>query len=166
MNIRLLIMDVDGVLTDGKITYTSSGEEIKSFHVRDGLGIKLAKKAGIDLAIISARFSKITELRAKELGIDIVYQGHFEKLDIYEEIKKKLDVSDDKISFIGDDLNDIPILKRVGLPATVSDAPDVVKRFAQIVTPQMGGQGAVRHLIEIILKRNNKWEEIVSTYSI
>ncbi|ADR19342.1 KdsC family phosphatase [Calditerrivibrio nitroreducens] len=166
MNIRLLIMDVDGVLTDGKITYTSSGEEIKSFHVRDGLGIKLAKKAGIELAIISARFSKITELRAKELGIDIVYQGHFEKLDIYEEIKKKLDLADDKISFIGDDLNDIPILKRVGLPATVSDAPDVVKRFAQIVTPQMGGQGAVRHLIEIILKRNNKWEEIVSTYSI
>lgn len=166
MNVRLLIMDVDGVLTDGKITYTASGEEIKSFHVRDGLGIKLAKKAGIELAIISARFSKITALRAQELGIEYVYQGHFEKLDIYEEIKNKLDIPDEKIAFIGDDLNDIPILKRVGLPATVSDAPDVVKRFAQIVTPQSGGQGAVRHLIEIILKRNGKWEEIVNAYSI
>lgn len=166
MNIKLLIMDVDGVLTDGKINYTSSGEEIKSFHVRDGLGIKIAKKYGIELAIISARYSKGTEIRAKELGIDHVYQGHFEKLDVYNELKKKLGISDENISFIGDDLNDIPILKRVALPATVADAPDVVKRFAQIVTPQTGGNGAVRHLIEIILKRNVKWEEIVNSYSI
>jgi len=164
MNIKLLIMDVDGVLTDGKIIYTSSGDEIKSFHVRDGLGIKLAKKAGIELAIISARFSKITEMRARELGIDYIFQGHFEKLDVYEDLKKKLDLSDERIAYIGDDLNDIPILKRVGLPATVADAPDIVKKYVQIVTPQSGGNGAVRHLIEIILKRNDKWEEVVSSY--
>lgn len=166
MNIKLLMMDVDGVLTDGKIIYTTAGEEIKSFHVRDGLGIKLAKKCGVHIAIISSRFSRTTEIWAKEVEIDYIFKEHTDKLTVYEDLKKRLNILDENISYIGDDLDDIPLLKRVGLPAVVADASEIVKKFAQIVTPQSGGNGAVRHLIEIILKRQNRWEEILESYTI
>jgi 3-deoxy-D-manno-octulosonate 8-phosphate phosphatase (KDO 8-P phosphatase) len=162
--IKLLILDVDGVLTDGKITYTESGEEIKSFNVKDGLGIKLLQKAGIEVAIISGRKSKVTEIRANELGIEKIFQGIADKKEIFNELINELKITKEETAFIGDDFNDVSLLKEVGYSATVLNSPNELKEIVDVVINAKGGEGAVRIFIENILKRNNQWKNIINTY--
>ncbi len=154
--IKLIICDVDGVLTDGKIILGNNGEELKAFHVRDGLGINLAQKQGIKFAIITGRISKIVEIRAKELNIIDVYQGIDDKLTVFKKIKKKYDLTESEIAYIGDDVNDIPILKKVGFAVTVADGVNEAKKYSDYITTRKGGQGAVREIIDFILTGGKK----------
>ncbi len=162
--IRWIFLDVDGVLTEGRITYDSQGREIKSFHVRDGHGIKLAQREGIHFAIITGRSSPVVEKRAKELGINEVIQGAKRKIEAYEKILQGKNLSDSEIAYVGDDLVDLPVLRRVGLSATVLDADPEVRAQVDLVLSRPGGQGAVRELIEFILKAQDKWREVTRRY--
>lgn len=163
-NIKLLILDVDGVLTDGGIILDNEGNEFKAFHVRDGHGIKMLHKAGIKVAIITGRHSKIVERRAHELGITEVYQRCHIKSVAYEHLIEKLGISDNEVAYIGDDIVDIPIFKRVALSAAVADATEETKAEAMIVTKNRGGRGAVREICDLILKSNGKWKELTDEY--
>ncbi len=163
--IKLIVLDVDGVLTDGKITYDSNGNEIKSFNVKDGLGIKMARLSGIGTVIISGRNSAVTNLRAEELKIDYVFQGVNDKVKVFTDLIRKLNISIFDTAYIGDDLNDIKLLKEVGLSAAVGDAVSEVKNIADIVLKSRGGEGAVREFIEIILKRNGQWKDIINIFT-
>ena len=156
--IKLLVTDVDGVLTDGRIILGSEGEEFKNFSVLDGTGIRLAMRAGLKIAIISARKSKVTRIRAKELGISEVWQVDGGKEKIYEKLRGKYNVTHSEIAYIGDDVFDIGIMKRVGLAIAVSNALDEVKRVAHYITSKAGGYGAVREVIDYILKSQKKRE--------
>ena len=162
--IKLLMLDVDGVLTDGKIIYSDSGEEIKAFNVRDGHGIKLLMRAGIEVAFITGRKSKVVLHRARDLGIKNVYQSVKNKLEVYEKILEVKKLKDGNVGFIGDDLVDIPVLKRVGFSAAVGDAIPEVKEVADYVANEKGGEGAVREICELLLKVQNKWGEITERY--
>lgn len=162
--IKLLILDVDGVLTDGKIVYTASGEELKHFNVKDGFGIKMLQEAGIKTAIISGRHSDVTTIRAKELGIDVVHQGISDKLFVFHEMIHEMNFQADECAYIGDDYNDLAVLKVVGYAATVPESPEEVKLAVDEVVPVQGGNGAVRYFIELILKRNGQWNDILSQY--
>jgi 3-deoxy-D-manno-octulosonate 8-phosphate phosphatase (KDO 8-P phosphatase) len=152
-NIRLLLLDVDGVLTDGRIILDNQGNELKAFHVRDGHGIKLAQKAGIIIGIITGRKSEIVNIRARELGITEVHQGAHEKIAVYDQIMKKYGLHDSEVAYMGDDVVDLAIFKRAGFAVTVADADPAVKPFTDMVTRSAGGQGAVRELINLILKK-------------
>jgi 3-deoxy-D-manno-octulosonate 8-phosphate phosphatase (KDO 8-P phosphatase) len=154
--IRLLLLDVDGVLTDGRIILDNQGNELKAFHVRDGHGIKLAQNAGIVVGIITGRNSEVVNIRARELGITEVHQGAHEKGATYETIIAKYGIKDDETAFIGDDIVDIPVFQRVGLAVTVADADPAVKPYVDMVTETAGGRGAVREVINIILKNQGK----------
>lgn len=160
----MVIMDVDGVLTDGRIVLGSGGEELKFFHVQDGLATSLAQRGGLKLAIISARISKVTSRRAEELKIKDVYQIRDGKLRAYEEIKRKYNLQDEEIAYIGDDLHDLPLLKRVGLGVAVRNGRREVKKVAHYLTRNPGGKGAVREVIDLILKLQGKWEEVTRKY--
>ncbi len=149
--LKLLMLDVDGVLTDGSIIYDSEGREIKSFHVRDGFAIKEAVRKGVIVAVISGRNSLSVEKRCKELGIDEIYQGIDDKLSVFEELKRKFNVSETECGFMGDDIPDIPLLRAVSFSAAPSDAPDCVKRIVRFVSKNPGGRGAVREFIEYLL---------------
>ena len=162
--IKLLILDVDGVLTDGKIIYNDRGEEIKAFHVRDGHGLKLLMRAGIGIALITGRKSKVVLHRARDLGIKNVYQKATNKIEVYEKILKGKKLKDENVGFVGDDLVDIPVLKRVGFSAAVGDAIPEVREVADYVASKKGGEGAVREICELLLKVQNKWEEITEKY--
>ena len=162
--IKLLILDVDGVLTDGKIIYNDRGEEIKAFNVRDGHGLKLLMRAGIGIALITGRKSKVVLHRARDLGIKNVYQGVTNKIEVYEKILKGKKLKDENVGFVGDDLVDIPVLKRVGFSAAVGDAIPEVREVADYVASKKGGEGAVREICELLLKVQNKWEEITERY--
>lgn len=162
--ITVLIMDVDGVLTDGGIIYDENGHETKRFDVKDGLGIKLGQKFGLEFVIISGRKSLVTGLRAEELGIKRVFTGVGDKLKCYEELKAELGIEDKNAAYIGDDINDVQLLNKVGFSATVSDAFDYVKDSVHYVTSRKGGRGAVREFIEEVLKRNGKWEDIKNSF--
>lgn len=155
--IKLILLDVDGVLTDGSITYgrfSENGEpvEIKTFDVHDGYGIVQAIEKGIKVGIITARNSKIVQLRAEELGITDVYQGSFNKLDAYDDITTKYKVNDNEVAYMGDDLFDVPVLMKVGLSAAPASARPEVKRRVDYVTTAEGGRGAVREFIDLIFK--------------
>ena len=150
--IKLLILDVDGVLTDNSLYLNDDGIETKKFNVADGMGIWLAHQAGIEVALISGRHSKATGFRAFQLGIRHLYLGETEKLKAYEKVKKSLNVKDEQIAYVGDDLLDVPVLKKVGLPICVKNAIPAVKKFAQLVTKAKGGEGAVREVVDLILK--------------
>ncbi len=163
-NIRLLILDVDGVLTDGRITYTDDGHDIKSFHVRDGHGIRLLIGAGIDAAIITARQSKTVDLRAKDLGIGLVFQGNRDKLKAFNEILDGKSLKPQETAFIGDDLVDLPVIKRVGFSAATMDAAKEVRESAHYITRLPGGMGVAREVIELILKAQGRWDEIINNY--
>ena len=154
--IKVLILDVDGVMTDGSIIYDNEGREYKIFNVRDGFGIRLLQKMGVEVIIISGRTSNITTIRAKELGITMVYQGVDNKLEFYETLKLKNGWKDSEVAFIGDDVNDIELMNRVGISATTNDSFDYVKNIAHIVTPVDGGKGAVRYFIDYIINLNRK----------
>lgn len=159
-----IFLDVDGVLTDGSIIYDSRGKELKTFFARDGHGIKLAQRVGIRFALITGRASEIVNLRAAELGIEEVHQGALKKIEAYEEITGRLKLSDEEIAYVGDDLIDLPVLRRVGLSAVVADADPETRGQADLILTQPGGRGAVREFIEIILKAQDKWREATERY--
>ena len=157
--VRLLILDVDGVMTKGELLYSGNGEECKAFNVRDGLGIKMVLREGIKVAIISGRRSRAVDLRADDLGIEDVYQGVRDKVAVFEEIARKHAIKREQAGFIGDDLADIPLLLKVGFAVGVADAVEEVKERVDFVTTCPGGHGAVRELCELLLKSQGKWEK-------
>ncbi len=152
--IELIILDVDGCLTDGKITYSENGDEIKSFNVKDGLAISSWIRMGKKAAIVTGRRSKIVERRAKELGINYLYQGVKDKLQKLEEIRQKLDIDYAQIAAVGDDLNDYNMLKTVGRSFTPADGSEYIRELCDTVLYNKGGHGAVREMIECIVKDN------------
>ena len=173
--IRLLLMDVDGVLTDGRIYYVPAGTsksaeaglqliETKTFHTRDGFGIHFAHTSGIRTGLISGRASPIVEYRARELGIHFLRQNFREKLAPYREILKEADVTDEQVCYIGDDLVDLPVLVRVGLAVGVADGHPLLRRHVHYVTREPGGHGAVRETIELILSAQGKLKGIVDHF--
>ena len=155
-NIKMLLLDVDGVLTDGRIILDNQGNELKAFHVRDGHGIKLAQRAGIIIGIITGRKSEVVNIRARELGITEVHQGAHEKITVYEQVIKKYGFRDAEVAYMGDDIVDVSIFQRVGLAVTVADADHGVHPFVDMTTRAAGGHGAVRELINLILKKQGK----------
>ncbi len=163
--IKLVLMDVDGVLTSGEIIYSASGDELKMFNVQDGMGITLARMGGLKTGILTGRKSQLVQRRAEELKIDIVSQGSFDKLPEYEKIKQQLNLRDEEICYIGDDVLDIPVLKRVGFSVAVANARDEVKAITDYVTVAEGGKGAVREVIDKILKWQNKLHALIDQLS-
>jgi 3-deoxy-D-manno-octulosonate 8-phosphate phosphatase (KDO 8-P phosphatase) len=156
-NIKLLLLDVDGVLTDGKIIIDDRGFETKHFHVRDGQGINLLMRAGIDVGFITGRSSKVVAHRAKELGVRIVQQGVQDKLGAYMRIKSKARLNDQQVAYVGDDIIDLPIMDEVGLAVAVADCWPGLLDFADFVTAAKGGAGAVREVAELLLQAQGKW---------
>jgi len=149
--IKLLMLDVDGVLTDGKIYLTDAGEEMKAFHIRDGAGIRLAQEAGIRVAFVSCRYSNAVARRAGELAVEEVYQSVADKVEVYRGLKEKYKLNDEQICYVGDDVLDLGVMKQAGVAWAVADAVDEVKQVANFVTELAGGQGAVREIIMKIL---------------
>jgi 3-deoxy-D-manno-octulosonate 8-phosphate phosphatase (KDO 8-P phosphatase) len=162
--IRLLLLDVDGVMTDGRIVIDTRGVETKAFNVRDGHGLKLLQRAGLKVGIITGRESEVVRFRARELGIDILHQGAKSKLEPYLESIGELGLKDEEVAYMGDDLVDLPILRRVGFAATVIDAAEEVKPFVHYVTSCGGGRGAVREVCDLILKATGRWNEVTDRY--
>lgn len=160
--IKLLILDVDGVLTDGKIIIDSKGEEIKVFDVQDGFGLVILRKSGIKTAILTARASRVVHHRAKDLKIDKVYQDAYPKLDYYKKLLREFKLKDEEVCFMGDDWPDIEVLKQVGFAVAVPNAVPEAKEVADYVTKNRGGAGAVREVIELILKDRGLWPAIIS----
>lgn len=165
LKIKLLILDVDGVLTDGRIVLDDEGREIKFFDVQDGFGLVLFRKAGYKTAIISARSAHAVTARARDIAIDKVCQDACPKIDAYESLLKEWNLTDDEVCFMGDDLPDIGILKRAGLGVAVPNAVAEVQKAADHVTQNRGGHGAVREIVELILKTQGQWKKIVSNFS-
>ncbi|MGH9576449.1 MAG: KdsC family phosphatase [Terriglobales bacterium] len=149
--IRVAIFDVDGVLTDGALYYTDAGEELKAFSVHDGHGMRMLRESGVALAIISSRRSRSLEARARNLGIELLFQGAADKLAAFGELLGRCDIGAEACAYVGDDLVDLPVMKRCGLAVAVPDAPARVRRQAQYVTHARGGHGAAREICEIIL---------------
>jgi 3-deoxy-D-manno-octulosonate 8-phosphate phosphatase (KDO 8-P phosphatase) len=162
---RLLIMDVDGVLTDGRIIQDGHGHELKVFDVKDGHGIVMAHRAKLRTALISGRESETITRRAEELGIELVFQKIWNKLEVYEKILVDTELTHDEVAYIGDDLIDIPLLRRVGLAVAVADAVDEVKAAVHLITQRPGGQGAVREVIELILRAQGHWDNLIERYT-
>ena len=150
--VKLLVLDVDGVLTDGSLYYTERGEEIKKFHVRDGQGIKLAQQAGIEVALVSGNASAAVEQRARVLGIPYVFLGVNDKLTVLEALCARLGLSLAHVAYVGDDVNDLPTLHAVGCPCTVADAMPANRACAIYVTRLPGGQGAVREICDVLVQ--------------
>lgn len=150
--IRLAIFDVDGVLTDGSLYFTDSGEELKAFNVRDGHGMKMLQACGVRLAIITSRSSRCVELRARNLGIDLLYQGVADKLATFQELLAQLKLDVAAAAYMGDDVIDLPVMQRCGLALTVAEAPAAVKNHAHYVSQAPGGRGAVREVCELIMQ--------------
>ena len=162
--IKLLLMDCDGVLTDGRVWLFDNGEEQKGFHTRDGLGIELWHRAGLKSGIISGRNSSAVERRARGLGMSYVVQGVADKVQAFTEILAEAGVTNEEVAFIGDDLNDIPLMTRSGLGIAVADASLETRDAADYVTQLAGGYGAVREVIELILKAQNRWDDLTADY--
>ena len=162
--IEMLIVDVDGVLTDGGIVYADNGVEVKVFHVRDGSGLKIWQHAGKQAALITGRRSPVVEVRAAELGISPVLQGASEKLAPYRQILHSRNLRPEQVCFIGDDLPDLPVLRGCGLAVAVADACPDVLRAAAYVTRAPGGRGAVRETVELILRCQGHWQGVVEGF--
>lgn len=159
--IKLLLLDVDGVLTDGRIILDDRGVETKQFHVRDGQGIALLMRAGVEVGLITGRSSKVVSYRAKELGLRIVQQGVQDKLGAYARIKAKARLSDEQIAYVGDDLIDLTILRQAGLAIAVRDGWPGLAAFVDFVTEAGGGKGAVREVVDLLLQAQGKWPNLV-----
>lgn len=160
--IKVLAMDVDGVLTHGELIFDGEGRELKSFNVLDGFGIVILKRTGLKTAIITAGASQVVKVRADYLHIDKLYLGAYPKINAYEQMLKDLDVKDDQVCFIGDDLTDCQILKRVGVAVAVRNAVPEAKHGVDLVTRRCGGDGAVREVIELILKTQGVWVKAIA----
>lgn len=163
--VQLLLLDVDGVLTDGGVTYDDAGVESKTFHIRDGLALRAWQRSGLRAGIITGRSSRVVERRAAELGIEILRQGIEDKLTAAAEVIKECGLSWDEAAFLGDDLPDLPVVMRCGVGAAVADACEELRRAAVLVTMLPGGRGAVRELIERMLKARGGWDAIVAHYT-
>jgi 3-deoxy-D-manno-octulosonate 8-phosphate phosphatase (KDO 8-P phosphatase) len=159
--IKMLIIDVDGVMTDGGIILGSGSIELKRFHVHDGMGITLAKAAGLMVGILTSRDSEVVKKRANELGIDEVQQGFFHKEEGYRAILEKHGLRDEEVAYIGDDILDIPVLRRAGFSICVADGADEAKQVSHYVTQKKGGEGAVREVVEMFLNGLGKKEETI-----
>jgi len=155
--VKILILDIDGVMTDGRIIYSIYGDELKFFDVQDGFGISLLNKVGIKSVIITAKKSRIVKLRARDMKVAKAYQGFIDKTIPFNDIVRRFKVKPEDICFMGDDLIDIPVLKRVGFAVAVPNAVDEVKQSVHHITSKMGGRGAVREICDLILKSQDKW---------
>ena len=162
--IKLLILDVDGVLTDGRLFFDNQGIEYKCFHARDGHGIKLLRQTGVDIAVISGRTSQAVALRMQSLGINHVYQGYENKRTAFDEILDKLHLTAKQTAHIGDDLLDLPIMTKVGFAVAVQDANFAVKKYAHWCTQTPGGQGAVREVCDLIMHVQGHFEAVLESY--
>ncbi len=161
-HVRVLVMDVDGVLSDGGIYHGTGGVELKRFHVRDGMGVTLAIRAGILPVVITVRESEAVRRRAEDLKIAEVHQGILRKWDCLSEVLDRRGFTPEETAYVGDDVVDVPVMRRVGFPIAVGDAVEEVKREAKWVTAEGGGRGAVREAVEMILKHEGRWDEIVN----
>lgn len=165
--IRAVVLDIDGILTDGRIGYgTGSPEEIKFFHVRDGHGIKLAMRAGLLVGVLSGRKSAANNRRAEELGLSFVYEGKKNKLEAFEELLAEQKLQADEVLYMGDDTIDLPVMRVAGIAATVADAPCYMDTAADIRTQHNGGQGAVREVIDRLLMESGKWRDVMARYGL
>lgn len=162
--IRLVIFDVDGVLTAGVLSYDHEGIESKHFHVHDGQGMKLLKKSGVDIAIITTCQSSIVKRRMQDLEIQHTYQGQVDKLPAYEDVKQKLHLEDQQIAYVGDDLPDLPMFRRVGLAITVANAPKVIQDHAHWITQAKGGHGAAREVCDFIMHAQGTYQKMIDSY--
>jgi 3-deoxy-D-manno-octulosonate 8-phosphate phosphatase (KDO 8-P phosphatase) len=163
-SIRLALFDVDGIMTPGVLHYGNQGIESKHFHVHDGQGIKLLQKSGVAIGIITTCQSDIVKRRMHDLGIEHIYQGQINKLPAYEDIKQKLHLTDEQISYMGDDLPDLPILSRVGLSITVANAPKIMQEYTHWITKKKGGKGAVREVCDFIMQAQGTYASIIDSY--
>ena len=162
--IKLLVLDVDGVLTDGTITINADGSESKSFNSLDGHGMRMWQRAGLKIALLSGRTSEPTQHRAGQLKIEYVFQDCHDKLPVLKKLLEQLSLEPQQVAFIGDDVPDLPVLRYAGFAAAVANAVDEVKECADYVTNLPGGFGAVREVIEYILKKSGKWQELMERY--
>lgn len=162
--IRLLILDVDGVLTDGGLILHADGQESKVFHVHDGHGIRLVQRAGIEVALLTGRSSQVVADRAKNLGIELVVQGSRNKLIDYEKMLQQRRLDDQNVAYVADDLVDVPVLRRAGLAVAVADATVHIRDYCHACTISKGGKGAVREVCDFLLKAQGKWEEVTAPY--
>ena len=162
--IKLVIFDIDGVLTDGKLYFSAEGDALKAFNAKDGLGIKMLLQQGIEVAFITGRQSPIVSQRAKELGVQHLYQGQLNKLEAYASCKKTLSLTDEQIAYMGDDIIDLPVMKCVGLPIAPANAFDYVQKQALYTCQQNGGDGAGREACDFILRAQNKWQAAIEHY--
>ena len=162
--IKLLLLDVDGVLTDGTVMIHSDNSESKPFAIRDGIALVWAQRVGLQVGILSARHSPTTQHRAAQLGITLIHQGVKRKADAYAQIMAGLNLRDDQVAYMGDDIVDLAVLARVGLSAAPADAVDEVLRGVHWVSRYPGGRGAVRELVEVLLRSQQHWEDVVASY--
>ena len=162
--LKLFLLDVDGVLTDGTITYTDEGNEIKTFHTRDGLGIRLLMESGVEVGLITARESEAVNRRVQDLGIKYVFQKAKNKLEIFENLLQELALQPSQVGYMGDDWLDLPLLVRVGFAATVQDAADEVLQVAHYITKRKGGRGAVREVCDLILEAKGTNKMLLEKY--
>lgn len=163
-NIKLLLFDVDGVLTDGHLFLGDDGQEYKAFNSRDGHGIKMLIRSGVQVGIITGRTSNVVKHRVKDLGIEHVYQGCLDKLPVYEDLLKRLNFSTEQTAYVGDDVVDLPIMLRSGLALTVHDAHYLVKEHSHWVTPSGGGRGAAREICEMIMHAQGSFTKEMLRY--
>ena len=163
-DIEMLVMDVDGVLTDGTLIINGDGTESKSFSSLDGHGIRMWQRIGHKTAIISGRASEPTKIRAEQLQIEYVFQDCHHKLPVFKELLEQVGLSPDKVAYIGDDVTDLPVIRYAGFGVAVASAVDEVKQYADYVTIRPGGNGAVREVIEYILKKSDKWQQLMTRY--
>ncbi len=162
--VRLMIFDVDGVMTDGSLHYSDSGEEIKVFNSRDGHGIKVLKASGVKLAIITGRTSRALERRANQFNVDYLYQGVEDKLAIFREILDDVGLTPEDCGYMGDDVVDLPVMRRVAFAVAVSDAPELVRQHAHYVTGLPGGRGAVREVCDLIMQAQGTLDASLAPY--
>jgi 3-deoxy-D-manno-octulosonate 8-phosphate phosphatase (KDO 8-P phosphatase) len=162
--IKLVVFDIDGVLTDGSLFIGDDGQEYKAFNSRDGHGMRMLQDAGVEIAVITGRASKVVEHRMKDLGIKHVYQGKREKLPAFEELLRKVDLSADQVAYVGDDVVDLPVMTRVGLAICVQDGHPFVKKHAHWITEHGGGRGAGRDVCEMILQARGVLAGMLTSY--
>jgi 3-deoxy-D-manno-octulosonate 8-phosphate phosphatase (KDO 8-P phosphatase) len=162
--IRLVIFDVDGVLTDGSLYFGDDGQEYKAFNSRDGHGMKMLQHSGVTLAVITGRVSEAVRIRMESLGVEHLYQGQPDKLEAYEELKERLDLSDEQIAYVGDDVLDLPIMRRVGLSVAVADAHILARHHSHWQTRSPGGRGAAREVCDLVMQAQDTLDEMTACY--
>ena len=162
--IRLLVLDVDGVLTNGRLYYGANGDELRAFHIHDGLGLKMLRATGVEVAIVTGRTSRAVELRAENLGVPHVFQGVGDKLAVFEQLRKQLTLPAEAVAAMGDDLPDLPVLRRCGLAACVPEAPALVRSHSHYIAEKAGGAGAVRELCELVMVAQGSLEAGMQEY--